>query len=246
MRMGPAPISCDGIACCGAVIPSWHPSPNFGTRKNGARPDLVVIHYTAMDSAKAALERLCDPAFEVSAHYLIGQDGHVWQMVDEDARAWHAGQGRWGPFEDVNSASIGIELCNLGNHPFPQVQIEALCALLQDIQARHGIAPQRVIGHSDMAPDRKQDPGPMFPWDTLAAQGVAISGPSEDTAAVMLPFFEAARRFGYPTELGTDHVINAFRSRFRPNAVGPLCDADRVLMARLAAAYPVDASARAV
>lgn len=219
----------------------WNPSPNFGPRKGGAAVDLVVVHYTAMNGPKPALDRLCDPAFEVSAHYLIGQGGQVWQMVDESHRAWHAGRGAWGGCRDVNSASIGIELCNRGDHAFPTAQIQTLVDLLAGIATRHHIAPQRVIGHSDMAPDRKQDPGALFPWSTLAAQGVAVHAPPNDTAAVQLPFLESARRFGYPTDAGKAAVLAAFRSRFRPTATGPFCNADRDVMARLAAAYPVDA-----
>jgi len=193
-----------------------------------------------MDGAEAALERLCSPAFEVSAHYLIGQDGTLWQMVQETDRAWHAGQGRWGAFRDVNSASIGIELCNLGNHPYPKAQMDALSVLLLDLQARWGIAPARVIGHSDMAPNRKQDPGPLFPWGDLQAKGLAVAAPLGDTAAVMLPFGEAAQRFGYPIELGETAVLTAFRARFRPHAKGPLDETDKTLMSALAASYPVD------
>lgn len=151
----------------------WHPSPNFGPRRNGLVPELVVIHYTAMDSAQAALDRLCDPAFEVSAHYLIGADATIWQMVDEAERAWHAGAGAWLGCEDVNSRSIGIELDNRGNHPFSEPQMAVLEPLLSGIMDRWSIPASGIIGHSDSAPGRKIDPGPRFDWARLVRQGLA-------------------------------------------------------------------------
>lgn len=132
-----------------------------------------MIHYTAMDSAEAALARLCDPETEVSAHYLIGADGRVWQMVDEERRAWHAGAGEWQGRGDVNSRSIGIELDNRGTHPFAEPQIAVLERLLAGIMARWDIGPDGVIGHSDSAPGRKSDPGPRFDWARLERQGLA-------------------------------------------------------------------------
>ena len=157
------------------MTPIWHPSPNFGDRRDGLLPTLVVIHYTAMDSAEAALTRLCDPVAEVSAHYLIGADGTVWQMVDEAARAWHAGAGDWLGQGDVNSRSIGIELDNRGDHPFSNPQMTVLETLLAEIMTRWHIPPDGVIGHSDSAPGRKFDPGPRFDWARLARQGLAVT-----------------------------------------------------------------------
>lgn len=139
-------------------------SPNFGPRKGGAVPTLIVIHYTAMDTAEAALERLCDPQYEVSAHYLISAQGAVHQLVSEDMRAWHAGAGQWGEITDVNSHSIGIELDNRGDHPYAHPQVETLCALLPGIMKRWNITFENIIGHSDCAPGRKIDPGPRFDW----------------------------------------------------------------------------------
>ena len=139
-------------------------SPNFGPRKGGAVPTLIVIHYTAMDTAEAALERLCDPQYEVSAHYLISAQGAVHQLVSEDMRAWHAGAGQWGEITDVNSHSIGIELDNRGDHPYAHPQVETLCALLPGIMKRWNITLENIIGHSDCAPGRKIDPGPRFDW----------------------------------------------------------------------------------
>ena len=140
------------------------PSPNFGPRKGGAVPTLIVIHYTAMDTAEAALERLCDPQYEVSAHYLISAQGAVHQLVSEDMRAWHAGAGQWGEITDVNSHSIGIELDNRGDHPYAHPQVETLCALLPGIMKRWNITFENIIGHSDCAPGRKIAPGPRFDW----------------------------------------------------------------------------------
>ena len=139
-------------------------SPNFGPRKGGAVPSLIVVHYTAMNTAEAALERLSDPEYEVSAHYLISAKGAVYQLVSEEMRAWHAGAGQWGEITDVNSHSIGIELDNRGDHPFAHPQIEALCALLPGIMSRWNITLENIIGHSDCAPGRKIDPGPRFDW----------------------------------------------------------------------------------
>ena len=147
------------------------PSPNFAARRLDATPDLIVLHYTAMSGAEVALERLCDPAHEVSAHYLIAADGVTYQMVEEDQRAWHAGAGGWGACSDVNSRSIGIELDNDGCAPFAAVQMDALEELLADVMARWAIVPERVIAHSDMAPARKSDPGRKFDWRRLAKQG---------------------------------------------------------------------------
>ncbi|MBK0329139.1 N-acetylmuramoyl-L-alanine amidase [Rhodobacteraceae bacterium F11138] len=216
-------------------LPVWHPSPNFGPRRDGLTPDLVVLHFTAMRSAAEALHRLCDPVSEVSAHYLIGGDGAVWQMVDEEMRAWHAGAGEWLGRGDVNSRSIGIELDNRGSHPFSQPQMCALERLLSDIMARRSIQPQGVIGHSDMAPSRKFDPGPRFDWRRLARQGMAVwpeAGQPGDFGA-------DAARFGYPVnDMGA--ILSAFRARFRPQAQGPLDDDDRAMMADLAMRFGVD------
>jgi N-acetylmuramoyl-L-alanine amidase len=153
------------------------PSPNHGERRGGARPSLIVLHYTGMDSTDAASARLCDPASEVSAHYLIGEDGSIARLVPEERRAWHAGAGSWSGLDDVNSHSIGIELANPGPladfPPFPEAQIAALEFLLARVMARHGIAPDRVLGHADTAPGRKIDPGPKFPWARLCLTGLA-------------------------------------------------------------------------
>ncbi|MFZ5962744.1 N-acetylmuramoyl-L-alanine amidase [Thalassococcus sp. BH17M4-6] len=220
---------------CGTpeLTPHWQPSPNFGPRRDGALPDLVVIHYTAMTDAAAACMRLCDPAAEVSAHYLISETGAAWHLVDEEKRAWHAGAGQWGHARDVNSRSIGIELANTGRHPFPEPQMCALETLLAGILSRWHIAPQGVIGHSDMAPGRKIDPGPRFDWRRLAQQDLSIW-------PVPVPpgdFHADAKTFGYVCD-DPDTLLSAFRDRFRPGATGPLSDADAALMADLARRFP--------
>lgn len=214
------------------------PTTAFGSRE-GAPPCLIVLHYTAMESAEAALERLCDPKIEVSAHYLIAERGETVQMVDETDRAWHAGAGRWGPCDDVNTHSIGIELANRGDHPFGEPQMAALERLLVDIMERHNIPAERVIGHSDMAPGRKSDPGPRFDWARLARRGLSVwpTGGAEPG-----DFTVDAARFGYPVgDVDDGLVLEAFRMRFRPWAEGALSDADRAVMAELAGRWPVQA-----
>jgi len=217
-------------------------SPNHGPRRLGARPDLVVIHFTAMDSHEAALTRLCDPAAEVSAHWLISGAGRVTALVPEEQRAWHAGAGRWGMVEDVNSRSIGIELYNRGDHPFAGPQMAALESLLSEVMARWAIPPERVIGHSDMAPGRKTDPGPRFDWHRLARHGLSVWPRPGQGAAVpsARAFDELARRFGYTAAVSHALRLAAFRLRFRPRATGPVDAVDMALIADLAARFPVD------
>jgi N-acetylmuramoyl-L-alanine amidase len=209
-----------------------HPSPNFGDRRDAARPELIVLHYTAMPTAQAALARLSDPAFEVSAHYLIGRCGQIWQMVEEEKRAWHAGAGSWEGAGDVNSRSIGIELSNSGAEPFSELLMSSLEALLTDIMARWGIPPQNVIGHSDMAPGRKIDPGPRFDWPRLEQQGMAraCGETVQDLTPDPVQFRALATVCGYPEDVSDDILLEAVRLRYRRGAQGPLCAEDlRVL-----------------
>jgi N-acetylmuramoyl-L-alanine amidase len=149
------------------------PSPNFDARTTP--PDMVVIHYTGMPTGEAALARLCDPAAKVSAHYLIEEDGRVFALVPEARRAWHAGVSFWKSATDINACSIGIELVNPGHEwgyrAFPEAQIAALIGLLGDIRGRWSVADARILGHSDVAPARKEDPGELFPWKRLAEAG---------------------------------------------------------------------------
>jgi N-acetylmuramoyl-L-alanine amidase len=210
--------------------PICRPSPNFDRRQLPVT--MVVLHYTGMTDAEAAIVRLCDPAAKVSAHYLITDGGEVVAMVDEADRAWHAGVSWWRGIADVNSASVGIELDNPGHEfgyqPFAEPQIAALMALLREIVARHAIAPANVVGHSDVAPARKIDPGELFDWERLARAGLALPRPREgladpgwDEAALGA----ALHRFGY----GIDELpatIRAFQRRFRPEAVTGAADGE--------------------
>ncbi len=234
------PLSADKAGAAGGDAPSmtWAPSPSFGPRRRGARPDMVVLHYTAMESCAEALDRLCDPAAEVSAHYLISETGDIWQMVEESERAWHAGAGRWGDVTDVNSRSIGIELANTAAHPFPEPQMAALEALLPGIMARWCIPPARVIAHSDTAPARKSDPGPRFDWRRLAMQGLSVWPEAGDAAES--EFFELAQQVGYDPDAGEAAVLRAFRLRFRPWAGGPADATDAALAADLARRFGID------
>lgn len=218
------------------------PSPNFGPRRDGARPSLIVLHYTAMASAEAACKTLCNPETEVSAHYLISSKGRIDQLVQEDMRAWHAGAGQWGDITDVNSHSIGIELDNLGTHGFAEPQMAALEWLLPQIMQRWSILPKNVIAHSDLAPHRKIDPGPRFDWKRLALQGLAVWPDCKDTPVDMTWWKDIADSFGYPIfgDFGEDvdaeaACFEAFRSRFRPWARGPQDHEDARIMARVVA-----------
>lgn len=205
------------------------PSPNFGDRRGGVAPSLVVIHYTAI-SCDEARARLCDPVAEVSAHWLISETGTAEALVDERHRAWHAGAGAWAGLDDINSHSIGIELANDGQQPFSEPQMAALERILTGILARWSIPPQCVIGHSDMAPTRKSDPGPHFDWRRLALQGLAVwPEPADDDA----PLAQSLTAIGYP-DAPEAARLTAFRLRFRPWATGPEASADRALAADLA------------
>jgi N-acetylmuramoyl-L-alanine amidase len=205
-------------------------SPNFDRRRLPVT--MVVLHYTGMADAAAAIARLCDPAAKVSAHYLIDEEGAILSMIDEDLRAWHAGASFWRGITDVNSASIGIELVNpghqLGYRPFPISQMVALIGLLAEIVARHAIAPANVVGHSDVAPTRKTDPGELFDWEQLAVRGLALPRPRDglaDPAWDDAAMASALARFGYAID-DPPATIRAFQRRFRPEAVTGLADAE--------------------
>ncbi len=191
------------------------PSPNHDDRGDAA-VDMLVLHYTGMPTAEAALQRLCDPAAKVSAHYCVDEDGTVYALVPEACRAWHAGVSFWAGVTDINACSIGIEIVNPGHEfgyrPFPDAQIEALIGLCQDILSRHPIPPARVLGHSDVAPARKEDPGELFPWQRLAKEAVGLwPGRIESTLGP-----EALARYGYDPDAPQDNVITAFQRHFRP------------------------------
>lgn len=199
------------------------PSPNWNERKLPV--SMVVLHYTGMASGALALDRLCDAAAQVSAHYLIDEDGTVTRLVDEAKRAWHAGKAYWRGMTDINSASVGIELVNpghdLGYRPFADAQMEALVPLLVDIVGRHGIAPANVVGHSDIAPARKTDPGELFDWDMLARYRLALAKPKPRMRLIYdndSAFFLALERYGYDIADGPA-AIRAFERRWRPHRI---------------------------
>ncbi|KQI72404.1 N-acetylmuramoyl-L-alanine amidase [Loktanella sp. 5RATIMAR09] len=209
---------------------------------------MVVIHYTAMTSARDAAETLCNPETEVSAHYLIAENGEVLSLVPEALRAWHAGAGAWGGVTDVNSRSIGIELANSGFTPFAAAQMDALTDLLKGIKARWDIRPERVIGHSDMAPGRKIDPGARFDWRRLALEGLSVWPlPSADAPSSEGPddarFAAMMAAFGYTASADVDLLLQSLRMRFRPRFDGPLDVRDLAIITDLASRFPVDVNA---
>lgn len=230
------------------------PSPNHDARPQGQAVDILLLHYTDMASAAAALERLCDPAARVSAHYCIDEDGTVYRLVDEARRAWHAGVSSWAGASDINARSIGVELVNPGHtcgyRPFPAAQMTALSALAKAILARHPIPPGRVLGHSDVAPARKRDPGELFDWRALAAAGIGLwpDAPSPaDPAPDVAELQAQLARFGYAVprhgrlDDETRAVLAAFQRHFRPAAVTGEPDGETAarlaaLLARLAPA----------
>ena len=224
------------------LVAAVHPSPNHDARRRAGRPDAIVLHYTGMADGRSALERLCDPAAEVSCHYLVEEDGAVLQLVPEALRAWHAGRGVWAGEDELNSASIGIEIVNGGHDfglpDFPDAQIESVVALCRDVMGRNGIAPARLLAHSDLAPTRKQDPGERFPWDRLAAAGLAIWVEASDDLSTGLPLdaeeVQAVQaelaRLGFGIDATGVHdgasrsVIEAFQRRHRPARVDGAMD----------------------
>ena len=203
-------------------------SPNHNPRKLPV--SMVVLHYTGMESATAALERMCDPQAEVSAHYMIDEDGTVCRLIDEARRAWHAGRSYWRGITDVNSASIGIELVNPGHEfgyrPFTDAQMEALLPWLAEIIQRHDIPRANVVGHSDIAPDRKQDPGELFDWEALSARRLALPTP-DLSLGNLFPndgaFFLGLERFGYDIS-DQQAAVTAFQRRWRPRKIDGAID----------------------
>lgn len=202
------------------LIHRHQPSPNWDAR--AAPVSMVVLHYTGMPDPAAALERLVDATAKVSAHHLIDEDGTVTALVDEDKRAWHAGHGFWRGITDINSASIGIELVNPGHEwgyrAFPDAQIEALLPLLARIVRRYDVPRANVVGHSDVAPARKEDPGELFPWGLLARHRLALATPDSELIDPQWndgAFYLALERFGYDVADGFA-ATRAFQRRFRP------------------------------
>lgn len=223
------------LAACSHAPPrnpmaQWVPSPNFDER----RPVIIVLHYTEQDSVEQSLHtlRTRNSGGPVSSHYLVGDDGAIYQLVADAHRAWHAGGGRWGTITDLNSASIGIEIDNDGREPFTEPQVQAVLRLLDDLTARLNIPRTQVIGHSDLAPTRKIDPGPLFPWKRLAEAGFGI-WPADDAPPAPEGFdaMRALRLLGYDTT-DPEAVVRAFRLRFRGDAQTVLDEEDlRILHA---------------
>jgi N-acetylmuramoyl-L-alanine amidase len=191
-------------------------SPNRDARPAGRRPDMLILHYTGMRSAAEALDRLCDPAAEVSAHWLVEEDGALWRLVPEEERAWHAGLSWWDGESGLNACSIGVELVNPGHEfgyrPFPEAQMRTLLRLAREIVGRWAIPPERVLGHSDVAPRRKQDPGELFDWRRLAAEGLALWPAPAASAADAVAALAAC---GYEV-VDPQASLLAFQRRFRP------------------------------
>jgi N-acetylmuramoyl-L-alanine amidase len=246
------------------LVARFLPSPNFGERRGYGGANCLILHYTGMPTGEAALKALTDRAAEVSAHYLIWEDGLIDQLVAERDRAWHAGRGSWKGETDLNSASIGIEIVNPGHEggspPFPDCQIEATIALVRDIAARWSIPPERILAHSDIAPARKRDPGEGFPWCTLWRNGIGhwtepapLSGPPlfvhEEEGGPVRALQAMLALYGYGVEITgiydrqTRQVVTAFQRHFRPERVDGEADAStattlKALIDRLAGASP--------
>jgi len=224
------------------------PSPNFDPRRGP--PDMVLLHYTGMQSAQAAIARLRDPEARVSAHYVIDEDGSILRLVDEERRAWHAGKSWWRGETDINAVSIGIEIVNPGHEfgyrLFPDVQIEAVIALIDDIRTRWSVEDARILGHSDVAPTRKQDPGELFPWKRLAenrqglwfepaAERIAALGPAltiGDEGLGVHVLQAGLHRLGYeplPDGRYTDETrvtVEAFQRHWRPSRIDGIADGE--------------------
>jgi N-acetylmuramoyl-L-alanine amidase len=225
------------------------PSPNHGARRDGPRADIILLHYTGMQSSQAALERLCDAQSKVSSHYLVFEDGEIFQMVPEALRAQHAGVSLWAGDDDINSRSIGIEIANPGHdfeYPdYPKPQVEAVIALCRDIIARMKIPPDYVLAHSDVAPTRKQDPGEKFPWRRLHESGVGLwvkpapitadsatsrSLKEGDKGDAVAELQKELTEYGYGLPVSGDYdeltkaVVAAFQLHFRPARVDGIAD----------------------
>ena len=223
-----------------------YPSDNFGPRKDKKTPRFIILHHTAMEDADAALERLCSPFHEVSAHYLITSAGEIVQLVSEDQRAWHAGRSFWQGEEDINSASIGIELDNNGKVPFSFPLTHSLVRLVGDIQSRWSILPAHVLGHFEIALGRKGDPSVKFDWRVLEQFGVAQRTPLPPWSQTRAEtFLDAANALGYDVSQGTALVKQAFRQRYRlAHVKGPLSEADLALISALCAQNEFDDPSR--
>lgn len=232
------------------VVAEVRPSPNHGERRRDCKLDMILLHYTGMRDADAAITKLCSPGTEVSTHYVVMEDGYVIQCVPEDRRAWHAGTSVWEGESDVNSRSIGIEIVNpghdLGYPDFPKRQIAAVTALCRSIMTRHRVPAWRVLGHSDVAPSRKQDPGEKFPWRVLYESGIGlwikpapitpggrmfVLGESDPAIAEIQGLLAS---YGYAVAISgnydnaTRDAIAAFQRHFRPAKVDGVADTSTI------------------
>ena len=237
------------------IVAEVKPSPNHDERKFGRAADMILLHYTGMQTGEAALERLCSAESKVSAHYVVFEDGRIVQCVPEERRAWHAGESFWAGETDINSCSIGIEIVNPGHEfgyvDFPLRQIAAVISLCKSIITRRGpIAPDRILAHSDVAPRRKQDPGEKFPWALLAESGIghwvrpaplALDGhalKAGDSGEAVTRLQHALRAYGYGVdETGqydeiTRDVVTAFQRHFRQARVDGVADSSTLLTLR--------------
>jgi N-acetylmuramoyl-L-alanine amidase len=219
------------------IVPRERRSPNHDERRLGD-PDMLILHYTGMASAAAALDRLCDPAARVSAHYVVEEEGAVWRLVAEERRAWHAGESGWLGRRDINAHSIGIEIVNPGHEfgyrPFPPAQIAAVEELCRDIGARWHIPARLVLGHSDVAPHRKQDPGELFPWARLAGAGIGLwpdlAATPKEVPATVAQVQRWLADYGYDLPVSgesdqrTTLVLVAFQRHFRPEKCDGVAD----------------------
>jgi N-acetylmuramoyl-L-alanine amidase len=209
-----------------------HPSPNFGDRPAGTKLDMLILHYTGMKTAEASLARMCDPAAAVSAHYLIDEDGTLYRLVDEAGRAWHAGVSHWAGESDINSCSLGIELQNPGHEfgyrDYPDAQMTALTDLCTEIMLRHAIPPERVLGHSDVAPARKEDPGELFDWTRLAAAGIGRLPKAMSTNDKMNDWEARASltAIGYDPGALLADILTAFQRHYRQTRIDGHLDAE--------------------
>lgn len=242
------------------------PSANFGERKGGRLPDMILLHYTGMPDVEGAITKLCTAGTEVSAHYVVLEDGRIVQCVQEAMRAWHAGVSSWGGEQDINSCSIGIEIVNRGHdwgYPdFPSRQIAAVIALCRGIMLRRNVPAHRVLGHSDVAPARKKDPGEKFPWHSLANSGVGHwVQPAPITRAATLKLGsigddvrdlqKALAKYGYGVPVTgkfdgiTMEVVTAFQRHFRPEKIDGIADHSTLLtLSALLTSLPGDAGSR--
>jgi len=245
-----------------SVVSDVIPSPNFGDRNDGRLPDMILLHYTGMPDVEGALAKLCSAGTDVSAHYVVLEDGRIVQCVPEAKRAWHAGMAFWAGEQDINSCSIGIEIINRGHdwgYPdYPLRQVAAVIALCRGIMLRHDLPAHRVLGHSDVAPARKKDPGEKFPWHSLANSGVGhwvqaapiVRGESLKLGAegdAVRGLQDALARYGYGIPLNgkydaaTMEVVTAFQRHFRPERVDGVADHSTLTtLEHLLASQPAD------